>query len=135
MKQKSILIVLMLLFNSVMYAQLPELPKINSQLPVFNVYQNVNGLTSVFPSKTIIYNNGNYDIYRNTNGLRDVFPSKIVELKINGNYDVYDVKNGLKSIFPTETLKPPNNYNYNNQNVIENNLLIKNLYNNNYFKE
>lgn len=84
----------------------------------FNIYDNVNGIQSLLPSKTIIYNNNNISVYERNNGLMDLFPKTLFEATPVGGYNVYDLQNGMRSILPTQTIMPVNNININNNNMI-----------------
>ena len=95
--KKLILIGLLFLgFNS--YAQ--------TENNTYNVYDNKNGLPSIFPKEVIVEQpNGNYNVYETKNGLPNYTPTQIIVPTNNGNYNIYNTNNGLPTIVPSQTIR------------------------------
>lgn len=100
--KKITLILSILLFNSIIYAQTTLFP--TKENKTISIYDIKNGLPSILPSKVIKLNdNGNYDIYKTTNGLPSILPTQTIKPIGNNSFNLYDNKNGLPGILPTKT--------------------------------
>jgi hypothetical protein len=88
----------LLLFPTILFAQTRV-----------EVYETVNGVRNVSPSKIIETQGNATTVYETNSGVKNLFPSQVIETT-KTEVKSFEVKDGLKNLFPTQVIpvvEPP----------------------------